>query len=128
MKLVRNVIVFDAADLAAESSFWAGIFGGYVFEDEAWHSVVDADGEWRIEAVTGGGLVLGEDARVHGVGAGGGRREVPRLGGDVQGRVGGQARGQQGLRLAGGGVGGGVDPLRAEGAARAAASGITWHR
>lgn len=48
MKLVRNVIVFDAADLTAESSFWAGIFGGYVFEDEAWHSVVDADGEWRI--------------------------------------------------------------------------------
>lgn len=48
MKLVRNVIVFDAAELTAESSFWAGIFGGYVFEDEAWHSVVDADGEWRI--------------------------------------------------------------------------------
>ncbi|WP_419992367.1 VOC family protein [Streptomyces boninensis] len=48
MKMVRNVIVFDAADLTAESTFWAGIFGGHVFEDEAWHSVVDADGEWRI--------------------------------------------------------------------------------
>lgn len=48
MKLVRNVIVFDAADLPAESAFWAGVFGGYIVEDEAWHSVVDADGEWRL--------------------------------------------------------------------------------
>jgi hypothetical protein len=48
MKLVRNVIVFDAADLKAESTFWAGILGGHVFADEAWHSVVDAAGQWRI--------------------------------------------------------------------------------
>jgi Glyoxalase-like domain len=48
MKLVRNVIVFDAADLSAESAFWAAILGGHVFEDEAWHSVMDAAGEWRI--------------------------------------------------------------------------------
>jgi len=48
MRCVRGVVVFDAADLAAESSFWAGILGGEVFEDEAWHTVVDADGEWRI--------------------------------------------------------------------------------
>jgi len=48
MKLVRNVIVFDAADLPAESAFWAGMFGGHVFADEDWHSVIDAAGEWRI--------------------------------------------------------------------------------
>jgi Glyoxalase-like domain len=48
MKMVRDVIVFDAADLHAESAFWAGILGGHVFEDEAWHSVIDAAGEWRI--------------------------------------------------------------------------------
>jgi hypothetical protein len=48
MRMVRQVIVFDAADLSAESAFWAGILGGHVFADDAWHSVVDADGEWRI--------------------------------------------------------------------------------
>ena len=48
MRLVRSVVVFDAADLHAESAFWAGIFGGHVFEDEAWHSVIDAAGRWRI--------------------------------------------------------------------------------
>lgn len=31
MDMVRQVIVFDAADLRAESAFWAGILGGYVF-------------------------------------------------------------------------------------------------
>jgi catechol 2,3-dioxygenase-like lactoylglutathione lyase family enzyme len=48
MKLVREVIVFDAADLHAESAFWAAILGGHVFEEDAWHSVIDAVGEWRI--------------------------------------------------------------------------------
>jgi hypothetical protein len=46
--MVRQVIVFDAADLHAESAFWAGILGGRVFEDDRWHSVTDAAGEWRI--------------------------------------------------------------------------------
>lgn len=46
--MVRQVIVFDAADLHAESAFWAGILDGHVFEDERWHSVVDAAGEWRV--------------------------------------------------------------------------------
>jgi hypothetical protein len=27
MKIRRQIIVFDAADLAAESSFWAGLLG-----------------------------------------------------------------------------------------------------
>jgi hypothetical protein len=48
MRLIRTVVVFDAADLPAESAFWAGILGGYVFEDETFHSVIDAAGEWRI--------------------------------------------------------------------------------
>lgn len=48
MRMVRQVVVFDAADLGQESAFWAGLLGGHVFEDEAWHTVIDADGEWRI--------------------------------------------------------------------------------
>jgi hypothetical protein len=48
MNLVRSVVVFDAADLQAESAFWAGLLGGHVFEDDAFHSVIDAAGEWRI--------------------------------------------------------------------------------
>jgi hypothetical protein len=27
MKIRRQIVVFDAADLAAESSFWAGLLG-----------------------------------------------------------------------------------------------------
>jgi hypothetical protein len=42
------VVVFDAADLHAESAFWAGLLEGHVFEDDAFHSVIDAAGEWRI--------------------------------------------------------------------------------
>lgn len=48
MKLVRQVVVFDAADLDTESAFWAGMLGGHVFTDQTWHSVIDAAGEWRI--------------------------------------------------------------------------------
>jgi hypothetical protein len=36
VKLIHQVVVFDAADLAAESSFWAGVFGGTVDADN-WH-------------------------------------------------------------------------------------------
>lgn len=48
MKMVRQVVVFDAADLRSESTFWAGIFNGHVFEDERFHCVIDAEGEWRV--------------------------------------------------------------------------------
>lgn len=48
MKPVRSVIVFDAADLHAESTFWAGMLDGHVFDDETFHAVIDAAGEWRI--------------------------------------------------------------------------------
>jgi len=47
MNVYRQVIVFDAADLAAESAFWAGLLGGAAVEDEEWHSVI-VDGEWLL--------------------------------------------------------------------------------
>ena len=35
VKINHQVVVFDAADLSAESKFWAGVFGGTVdAEDE----------------------------------------------------------------------------------------------
>jgi hypothetical protein len=48
MDMVRQVIVFDAADLDAESMFWARVFGGHVFRDDRFHCVIDASGEWRV--------------------------------------------------------------------------------
>lgn len=48
MKMVRTVVVFDAADLSVESAFWAGIFDGHVVAEDDWHSVLDADGRWLI--------------------------------------------------------------------------------
>ena len=47
MKIKRQIIVFDAADLAAESGFWAGLLGGTVDAEDDWHSVL-VDGEWRL--------------------------------------------------------------------------------
>jgi catechol 2,3-dioxygenase-like lactoylglutathione lyase family enzyme len=47
MKISRQVVVFDAADLAAESTFWAGLLGGTVVADDDWHSVY-VDGEPRL--------------------------------------------------------------------------------
>jgi glyoxalase superfamily protein len=48
MRAIRAVVVFDAADLHAESAFWAGLLDGHVFEDDTFHSVIDAAGEWRV--------------------------------------------------------------------------------
>lgn len=48
MKINQQIVVFDAADLAAESAFWAGVLGGRVVAEDDWHSVVDADGKWRM--------------------------------------------------------------------------------
>jgi len=48
MNIVRQVIVFDAADLATESAFWAGVLGGSVVADDDWHSVYDAELSPRI--------------------------------------------------------------------------------
>lgn len=47
MRISRTIITLDAADLAAESSFWAGLLGGTVDADDDWHSVI-VDGEWRL--------------------------------------------------------------------------------
>lgn len=45
MKITRRIVVWDAGDIEAESSFWAGLLGGEVYRDEGWHSIV-VDGEW----------------------------------------------------------------------------------
>lgn len=47
MRVERQIVVFDAADLAAESTFWAGLLGGTVDADDDWHSV-SVNGEWRL--------------------------------------------------------------------------------
>jgi catechol 2,3-dioxygenase-like lactoylglutathione lyase family enzyme len=47
MKIRRQIIVFDAPDLAAESGFWAALLDGTVHAEDDWHSVV-VDGEWRL--------------------------------------------------------------------------------
>lgn len=49
MQIIRQVVVFDAADVSAESSFWAAMLDGRVVDDdERFHCVVDAAGRWRI--------------------------------------------------------------------------------
>jgi predicted enzyme related to lactoylglutathione lyase len=47
MRITRHEIVFDAADIGAESAFWAGMLGGTVEADDDWHSVL-VDGDARI--------------------------------------------------------------------------------
>ncbi|MBT1001245.1 VOC family protein [Paenarthrobacter sp. DKR-5] len=47
MKINRQIVVFDAADLSAESSFWAALLGGTVQADEDWHTVY-VEGEPRL--------------------------------------------------------------------------------
>lgn len=47
MRIKQQIIVFDAADLDAESSFWASILGGEVRPDEDWHSIM-VDGKWEL--------------------------------------------------------------------------------
>jgi predicted enzyme related to lactoylglutathione lyase len=47
VRITRQIVVLDAADLAAESTFWAGLLGGTVDEDGDWHSVL-VDGEWQL--------------------------------------------------------------------------------
>lgn len=45
MNIIRQVVVFDAADLDAESSFWAGLLDGVVDKEDDWHSL-SVDGQW----------------------------------------------------------------------------------
>ncbi|HEY9499581.1 MAG TPA: VOC family protein [Terrimesophilobacter sp.] len=44
MRINRQIVVFDTADLAAESTFWSGLLGGTVAADDDWHTV-SVDGE-----------------------------------------------------------------------------------
>jgi len=46
--IIRQVTVFDAADVDAESAFWADLVGGHVFGDEQFQCVIDDTGNWRI--------------------------------------------------------------------------------
>lgn len=39
MRIKHQVVSFDAADLPAESRFWAGVLGGVVEEDGDWHMI-----------------------------------------------------------------------------------------
>ena len=47
MRINHQVVVFDAADLAAESRFWAGVLGGTVDAEDDWHMVL-VDDEPRV--------------------------------------------------------------------------------
>ena len=47
MQIQQQVVVFDAADLAAESSFWAGVLDGTVDAEDDWHMVL-VDGSARV--------------------------------------------------------------------------------
>lgn len=47
MRLKRQIVVFDAADLSSESAFWAGLIGGTVEAEDDWHMIY-ADGEARL--------------------------------------------------------------------------------
>jgi predicted enzyme related to lactoylglutathione lyase len=40
MRITRQIVVFDAADLNAESSFWANMLGGTVDAEDDWHMVM----------------------------------------------------------------------------------------
>lgn len=48
MQIKHQMVVFDAADLDAESEFWAGVLGGSVSADDGWHTVHDAEKTPRI--------------------------------------------------------------------------------
>jgi predicted enzyme related to lactoylglutathione lyase len=47
MKINHQVIVFDAADLAGESTFWSAVMGGTVHAEDDWHMIY-VDGRPRI--------------------------------------------------------------------------------
>jgi len=47
MRITRQVVVLDAPDLTAVSTFWAGLLGGAVVADDDWHTIL-VDGEYRL--------------------------------------------------------------------------------
>ncbi len=48
MDIQYQVVVLDAADMAAVSGFWAAVLGGTVEVEDDWHTVLDPDGAPRI--------------------------------------------------------------------------------
>jgi len=49
MEMIRSVVVLDAADVSEVSNFWAGLFGGFVVDDDpAFHCVIDSNREWKL--------------------------------------------------------------------------------
>ncbi len=44
VRIRHQVVVFDAVDLAEESTFWAGVLDGVVHSEDDWHMVL-VDGE-----------------------------------------------------------------------------------
>jgi catechol 2,3-dioxygenase-like lactoylglutathione lyase family enzyme len=44
MRIARQIVVLDAADLDAESSFWAALLGGTVDAEDDWH-MISVDGQ-----------------------------------------------------------------------------------
>lgn len=44
MEILRRTVVFDAADIDVESSFWAAVFGGEAVGDDEWRTVTAPDG------------------------------------------------------------------------------------
>jgi predicted enzyme related to lactoylglutathione lyase len=47
MQISRQILVFDAPDLGAESAFWSRVLDGTVDADEDWHTI-NVDGEPRV--------------------------------------------------------------------------------
>jgi hypothetical protein len=47
MEITHSVLVVDAADLGAESTFWARMLNGTVQADDDWHSIF-VDGQLRL--------------------------------------------------------------------------------
>ena len=47
MRITHQVVVFDAADLSAESQFWAGVLDGVVDAEDDWHMVM-VEGQPRV--------------------------------------------------------------------------------
>lgn len=47
MQINRQIVVFDAADITAESAFWAALLVGTVDAEDDWH-IISVDGEPRL--------------------------------------------------------------------------------
>ncbi|MEO3799414.1 VOC family protein [Nonomuraea sp. B1E8] len=47
MKIRHRMIVLDAADIDAESAFWAGLLDGTVEVGDGWHNIW-VDGGWQL--------------------------------------------------------------------------------